>query len=157
VESQFAAAGRSSGEEVAAEETEYQRQSASRRGAQQGGTRAESALAGRTRNQSRSQQTIANDLVNTEGEEEPEFQNAGGGAGRRRGNQQQPSARGRQNTSARGRDAGQVRGSEQPQGRQQGISNRDVGQERKGQQRVTSARDEARGAGRNRGSRRRAS
>lgn len=43
------AAGRSSGEAVAEEETEYQRKSAPGRGRQQGGTRAESVPAGRSR------------------------------------------------------------------------------------------------------------
>jgi CBS domain-containing protein len=157
VDSQFNAIGRSSGEQVAAEETEYQRQSAPRAGAHQGGTRAENAVAGRVRNQSRSQQSVANDLVNTEGEEEPEYQNAGAGAGRQRGNQQQPSARGRQSSSARGRDAGQVRGTDRAQSGRQGISNRGVGEERKGQQKVTSTREEAGSAGRNRGGKKRAS
>ena len=153
VESQFSAAGRTSpGEEVAAEEAEYQRESAPRRGGQQGGTRAESALAGRIRNQSRSQQSVANDLVNNEGEEEPTFQNAGGGQARQRANQQRSNVRGRQGASGhkQGRESNRAES-----GRQQGISNRDVAQERKGQQKVTSERAEARGSSRNRGNARR--
>jgi CBS domain-containing protein len=149
VDSQFSAAGRTSpGEDVAAEEAEYQRESAPRRGGQQGGTRAENALAGRSRNQSRSQQSIANDPVNNEGEEEPTFQNAGGGQARQRANQQQSNVRGRQGASGQkqGRESNRAES-----GRQQGISNRDVTQERKGQQKVTSGRVEARSASRNRG------
>jgi CBS domain-containing protein len=149
VESQFSAAGRTSpGEDVAAEEAEYQRESASRRGGQQGGTRAENAFAGRFRDQSRSQQSMADDLVNNEGEEEPTFQNAGGGQARQRANQQRPNVRGQQGASGQrqGREGNRAEG-----GRQQGISNRDVTQERKGQQKVTSERAEARGSSRNRG------
>ena len=149
VDSQFSAAGRTSpGEDVAAAEAEYQRESAPHRGGQQGGTRAESALAGRTRNQSRSQQTMSDDLVNNEGEEKPAFQNAGGGQARQRANQQRSNVRGQQSASGQrqGREGNRGEG-----GRQQGISNRDVAQERKGQQKVTSERVEARGASRNRG------
>lgn len=136
----------SSGERVAEEETEYQRHS--------GGTRAESALAGRTRNQSRSQQTIANEIVNAEGEEEPEFQNAGGGNARQRGNQQQPSVRGRQSESVRGRASGQERGSGSRRGETQGVSNRSARQENQRQQKVTPMRAEASNPARNRGKRR---
>lgn len=153
VESQFSAAGRTSpGEDVAAEEAAYQRESASRPGGQQGGTRTENALAGRTRNQSRSQQSMADDLVNNEGEEEPTFQNAGGGQARQRANQQRPNVRGQQSASGQrhGRESNRAEG-----GRQQGISNRNVAQERKGQQKVTSERAEARGSSRNRGNARR--
>jgi CBS domain-containing protein len=151
VDSQFNAAGPTSpGEAVAAEEAEYQRESAPRPGAQQGGSRAESTLAGRVRNQSKSQQSVVNDLVNAEGEEELPFQNAGGGQARRRANQQQPGSRGRQSTSSQkqGREASRTLSG------RQGISNRDVAQERKGQQKVTSMRAEARNAGRNRGKKR---
>lgn len=136
----------SSGERVAEEETEYQRQS--------GGTRAESSLAGRTRNQSRSQQTIANEIVNAEGEEEPEFQNAGGGNARQRGNQQQPSIRGRQSESMRGRASGQERGSGSRKGETQGVSNRSARQENQRQQKVTPMRAESSNPARNRGKRR---
>ncbi|HKW74904.1 MAG TPA: CBS domain-containing protein [Terriglobales bacterium] len=136
----------SSGERVAEEETEYQRHS--------GGTRAESALAGRTRNQSRSQQTIANEIVNAEGEEEPEFQNAGGGNARQRGNQQQPSIRGRQSESMRGRATGQERGSASRKRETQGVSNRSARQENQRQQKVTPMRAEASNSARNRGKRR---
>lgn len=135
----------SSGERVAQEETEYQRQS--------GGTRAESALAGRTRSQSRSQQTIANDIVNAEGEEEPDFQNAGGGNARQRANQQQPSIRGRQSESVRGRASGQERGTSTRKGETQGVSNRSVKQEHQRQQKVTPMRAEAGNPARNRGKR----
>ena len=145
-ESVFPAGRRSSGEEVAAEETEYQNQNA-RRNAQEGGTRAENANAGRFRNQSRSQQSVADDLVNVEGEEEFEFQNAGGGNARQRANKEQSSARGRQNTSARGRDSGQVRGED---ARSQGVTNRTAGEERSRQQKVTPMRPEANNPGRNR-------
>lgn len=136
----------SSGERVAEEETEYQRHS--------GGTRAETALAGRARNQSRSQQTIANEIVNAEAEEEPEFQNAGGGNARQRGNQQQPSIRGRQSESMRGRSSGQERGSGSRKGETQGVSNRSARQENQGQQKVTPMRAEVSNPARNRGKRR---
>ncbi len=144
---------RSPGERVAEEETEYQRQG----GRQIGGTRAEHANAGRTRNQSRGQQTIANDVVNMEGEEEPEFQNAGGGNARQRANQQS-SARGRQSQSPRGRESGQVRGEDAHPGkgsaRTQGASNRSQREENQRQQKVTPMRAEASSSGRNRGKRR---
>jgi len=148
VDSQFNAAGRSPGEQVAEEETEYQRRSGGR---QTGGTRAESANAGRARNQSQSQQTIANEVVDMEGEEEPEFQNAGGGQARQRANQQQ-TARGRQGASARGRQSGELRESG-TSARSQGISNRSQKEETQRQQKVTPMRAEARSAGRNRGKR----
>ena len=145
-DSQFNAAGRSPGEQVAAEEAEYERN------AQRGGSRAESKLSGRTSNQSKSQQTIANDLVNVEGEEEPEYQNAGGGQARQRANKEQPSARGKQSTSTKGRDTGQGRNAEQPpSGKpQQGVSNRSSAEEKKRQQKVTPMRAEAANPGRNR-------
>lgn len=132
----------SSGERVAEEETEYQRHSG-----QSGGTRAESAQAGRTRNQSRSRQTIANDIVNAEGEEEPEFQNAGGGNARQRGNQQQASDRGR-HTSSRTRGE-----SAQSSTRTQGASNRSQRGEVQRQQKVTPMRAESSNPARSRGKR----
>jgi CBS domain-containing protein len=125
VDSQFNAAGRSSGEEVAEEEAEYQRRSGGRHA---GGTRAENANASRVRNQSQSQQSIANDIVDVEGEEEPGFQNAGGGQSRQRANQQQQGVRGRQGS--------------------QGISNRSQKEENQRQQKVTPMRAEARSTGR---------
>jgi CBS domain-containing protein len=144
---------RSLGERGAEEETEYQRQG----GRHVGGTRAENANAGRVRNQSRSQQTIANDIVDVEGEEEPEFQNAGGGNARQRGNQQ-GSARGRQSQSPRGRESGQVRGEDAHPGkgstRTQGASNRSQREENQRQQKVTPMRAEASSPGRHRGKRR---
>lgn len=146
-------AGRqSAGERVASEETEYQRQS----GRQSGGTRAENANAARTRNQSRSQQTIANEIVDVEGEEEPEFENAGGGNARQRANQQS-STRGRQNESARGRESGQVRGESARGGRSartQGASNRSQREENRRQLKVTPIRAEASSSGRQRGKKR---
>ncbi|MGH9567220.1 MAG: hypothetical protein ACRD4F_02460, partial [Candidatus Angelobacter sp.] len=132
----------SSGERVAEDEAEYQRKSG-----QSGSDRAESAQAGRTRNQSRSQQTIANDIVNAEGEEEPEFQNAGGGNARQRGNQQQASVRGRHGSShARGE-------STQSATRTQGASNRSQREESQRQQKVTPMRAETSNPARNRGKR----
>jgi hypothetical protein len=148
VDSQFNAAGRSPGEQVAEEETEYQRRSAGRHS---GGTRAENANAGRSRNQSQSQQTLANEIVDMEGEEEPELQNAGGGQARQRANQQQ-AARGRQGSSIRGRQGGELRESGTST-RSQGISNRSQKEETQRQQKVTPMRAEARSAGRNRGKR----
>lgn len=91
VDSQFNAAGRSSGEAVAEEETKSQHETAPGRGAP-------------------------------------------------------PAARGRQ-PEVRGRR-------QETQSGRQGISNRDAGQERKGQQKVASMRDEGRNAGRNRGKKR---
>jgi len=146
VDSVFPASRRSSGEQVAAEEAEYQNQGA-RRNAQQGGSRAENANAGRIRNQSKSQQSVANDIVNVEGEEEFEFQNAGGGNSRQRATKEQPSVRGRQNTSARGRESGPVRGEG---ARSQGVTNRTAGEEKSRQQKVTPMRAEASNPGRNR-------
>ena len=151
VDSQFNAAGRkSSGERVAEEETEYQRE---RGGRHQGGTRAENANAARTRNQSQSQQTIQNDIVDMEGEEEPEFQNAGGGQARQRGNQQQ-SLRGREGGSVRGRQSGELRESGT---RAQGTSNRSQKEENQRQQKVTPMRAEARGSHRGSKNKRKAS
>jgi CBS domain-containing protein len=151
--SQFKAAGRSPGEEVAEEEAEYQRRSGGR---QAGGTRAESATAGRVRNQSQSQQSIANDIVDVEGEEEPDFQNAGGGQARQRANQQQQGVRGRQGESVRGRQSGELRESSGSK-RSQGISNRSQKEESQRQQKVTPMRAEARSAGRGGKSKRKAS
>lgn len=154
VDSQFNAAGRqSSGERVAEEETEYQRSTGTRHA---GGTRAESASAGRVRNQSQSQQSIANDVVDVEGEEEPEFHNAGGGQARQRANQQQQSARGRQSASARGRQGGEPRESG-TSARAQGISNRSQKEESQRQQKVTPMRAESRAAGRSSKGKRKAS
>ena len=145
VDSQFNAAGheQSPGEEVAEEETQYQRSSGGRH---IGGTRAENANAARTRNQSQSQQTIANEVVDMEGEQEPEFQNAGGGKARQRANQQQ-SARGRQSASARGRQSGELRESGSS-ARSQGIGNRSQKEESQRRQKVTPMRAEARGGAR---------
>ena len=153
VDSQFNAAGRSSGEEVAQEEAEYQRRSGGRHA---GGSRAESANAGRVRNQSQSQQSIANDIVDVEGEEEPDFQNAGGGQARQRGNQKQQGLRGRQSESVRGRQSGESRESSSGK-RSQGISNRSQREENQRQQKVTPMRAEARSAGRGSKNKRKAS
>jgi len=139
----------SSGEQVAEEETEYQRRSGGR---QAGGTRAESANAGRVRNQSKSQQSIANDIVDVEGEEEPEFQNAGGGQARQRGNQRDIAST-RQAGSVRGRQGGELRESGGSK-RSQGISNRSQKEESQRQQKVTPMRAEARSAGRGKQKRR---
>jgi CBS domain-containing protein len=141
-----------SGEQVAEEEAEYQRSSGARHA---GGTRAESANAGRVRNQSQSQQSITNDIVDVEGEEEPDFQNAGGGQARQRGNQPQ-SARGRQSASARGRQSGELRESGTGT-RAQGISNRSQKEESQRQQKVTPMRAESRAAGRSSRAKRKAS
>jgi CBS domain-containing protein len=130
-----AAVSLSPGERVSRQEAEYQRQSSGR---QSGSDRAESAQAGRVRNQSQSRQTVENEMVDVEGEEEPRFQNAGGGNARRRANQQQ-SARGRDESSVRGRESGDVRG----RNRTQGVSNRSVAEESKRQQKVAPMRAEA--------------
>jgi len=174
------AQGRSSGEQVAEEESRQQsgRQDTALRGnAQTGGNRAESRLAGRKGNASQSRQSLANDLVNREGEEESEFQNAGGGQSRQRANQQNSkarssqgtlrgrqdsrgrqgaSSRGRQDTSARGRESGPVRGEESrsQRGNSQGITNRSARQENQRQQKVAPMRAEGKNA---RASKRRAS
>ena len=152
--------GQSSGEQVAQEETEYQRGNQDtpvRRGtAQMGGTRSESGQSGRVRNQSQSRQTMQNELADVEGEEEPEFQNAGGGQARQRANKQSSTARGRQDSSARGRDSGTVRGenaSRSSRGNTQGITNRSSRQENQRQQKVAPMRAE----GKNARSKRRAS
>ncbi len=140
----------SSGEQVAEEETEYQRahqDTAIRRGtAQMGGSRAESKQAGRVRNQSKSRQTVENEMVNLEGEEERRFQNAGGGQARRRANQQTATTRGRQQSSARGRDSGPVRGENAGRSsrkKAQGITNRSSRQENQRQQKVAPMRAES--------------
>ena len=131
---------KSSGEQVAEQETEYQRthQDTSISGTPQaGGSRAESKLAGRAPNQSKSQQTIINDIVNVEGEEEPESQNAGGGQPRVRANQQDNSPRGRDGSSIRGRESGQLRGEDAAgSDNEQGITNRSSRQEVQRQQKV---------------------
>jgi CBS domain-containing protein len=159
--------GQSSGEQVAEEETDYQRgaqDTAIRRGtAQMSSSRAESRQAGRVRNQSKSRQTIENEQVDVEGEEEPRFQNAGGGQARQRANKQnatsrpkQNSSRGRQDSSARGRDAGQVRGEDggrKSRGNTQGITNRSSRQENQRQQKVAPMRAESK-TGRSQGKRR---
>jgi CBS domain-containing protein len=149
----------SSGEQ-GAEEAEYQRGSQDtsiRRGtAQMGGTRSESGQSGRVRNESQSRQTMQNELVDVEGEQEPEFQNAGGGQARRRANKQNITARGRQDSSARGRDSGAVRGenaARSSRGATQGISNRSSRQENQRQQKVAPMRAEGKNA-RNQGKRR---
>jgi CBS domain-containing protein len=143
----------SSGEQAAEEETEHQRgnqDTSIRRGtAQMGGTRSESGQSGRVRNQSQSRQTMQNELVDVEGEEEPEFQNAGGGQARQRANKQNITARGRQDSSARGRDSGAVRGenaSRSARGNTQGISNRSSRQENQRQQKVSPMRAEGKNA-----------
>jgi CBS domain-containing protein len=154
VDSQFnAAGGQSSGEQVAEEEAEYQRRSGGRHA---GGTRAESANAGRVRNQSQSQQSIANDIVDAEGEEEPDFQNAGGGQARQRANQQQQSARGREGASVRGRQGGELRESGTST-RSQGISNRSQKEESQRQEKVAPMRAESRTGGRSSKGKRKAS
>lgn len=135
---------KSSGEQVAEQETDYQRthQDTSTRGTPQtGGSRSESALTGRASNQSKSQQTIANDLVNVEGEEEPEGQNAGSGQPRVRANQQDNSPRGRDGSSIRGRESGQLRGEDAAgSDQEQGIANRSSRQEVQRQQKVAPGR-----------------
>jgi CBS domain-containing protein len=143
----------SSGELVSEEETEYQRgeeDTAIRRGtAQMGGSRAESKQAARVRNQSKSRQTVENEIVNVEGEEERQFQNAGGGQARRRANQQNVTARGRQESSPRGRDAGAVRGENagrSSRANAQGITNRSSRQEKQRQQKVAPMRAEGKTA-----------
>lgn len=153
VDTQLKAADRSPGEEVAEEEAEYQRRSSGR---QAGGRRAESANAGRVRNQSQSQQSIANDIVDVEGEEEPDFQKAGGGQARQRGNRQQQGVRGRQSESIRGRQSGELRESSGSK-RSQGISNRSQKEENQRQQKVTPMRAESRSTGRGGKNKRKAS
>ena len=148
---------KSSGEQVAEQETDYQRthQDTSNRGTPQaGGSRAESKVAARVPNQSKSQQTVINELVNLEGEEEPESQNAGGGQPRVRANQQSTGPRGRDGSSVRGRESGQVRG-EDAGGweNEQGITNRSARQEVQRQQKVAPGRAKAKSA-RNRNQRR---
>lgn len=123
-----------------------------RGGRQTGGSRAESATAGRVRNQSQSQQSIANDIVEVEGEEEPEFQSTGGGQARQRANQQQ-SARGRQSESARGRQSGELR---ELSSRSQG-SSRSQKQESQRRQKITPVRGAHHGAGHGSKSKRKAS
>ena len=140
----------SPGERVAEEESEYQRgqqDTAIRRGtAQMGSSRAESKQAGRVRNQSKSRQTMENEIVDVEGEQERQFQNAGGGQARRRANQQRTTARGRQESSARGRNAGSVRGEgtgRSSRGNTQGITNRSSRQEDQRQKKVAPMRAES--------------
>jgi CBS domain-containing protein len=141
----------SSGEQVAEEEAEYQssHQDTALRGTpQMGGTRSESGQSGRVRNASQSRQSVANDLVNTEGEEEPGFQNAGGQSRKRANKQNAATARGRQESSVRGRDAGPVRGegARSTRGNAQGISNRSSRQETQRQQKVAPMRAEGKTA-----------
>jgi hypothetical protein len=144
-------AGKSAGEQAAVEETP-----------QTGGSRGETKLSGRTPNQSRSRQTIVDETVNVEGEEEPEFQNAGGGQPRQRANQQNagrqdadqenvsaqnPGPRGREDTSIRGRESGPVRGEDAGRSEKvQGITNRSSRQENLRQQKVAPKRAESKPA-----------
>ena len=155
-------AGKSAGEQVAEEETEYQRthqDTAAGGTPQMGGSRGETKLSGRTPNQSRSRQSMVDETVNVEGEEEPEFQNAGGGQPRQRANQQNsteqnPGPRGREDTSIRGRESGPVRGEDAGRSEKvQGITNRSSRQETQRQQKVAPERAEgksARGPGKRR-------
>ena len=101
------------------------------------------------RNQSQSRQTIENDLVDVEGEEEGQFQNAGGGQARQRANKQNVTARGRQDSSARGRESGPVRvenAGRTSRGNTQGITNRSSRQENQRQQKVAPMRAEGKNA-----------
>src|SRR4051794_31540728 len=152
-------AGKSVGEQVVDEERP-----------QTGGSRSETKLSGRAPNQSRSRQTIVDEIVNVEGEEEPEFQNAGGGQPRQRANQQNaarqganqqdveqtPGPRGREDSSIRGRESGPVRGEDAGKSEKvQGITNRSSRQENLRQQKVAPKRAEskpARASGRRRAS-----
>ncbi len=145
----------SSGERVAEEETEYQRtqQDTSLSGTPQtGGSRAESQHAGRAPNQPQSRQNLVNEAVNIEGEEEPEFQNAGGGQPRQRANQQNvdqrnSGIRGREDTSIRGRESGPVRGEDaEISGDEQGITNHSTREENERQQKVAPDRPESKPA-----------
>ena len=144
------ASDQSTGERVAAEETEYQRQHQDSPGSgapQTGGSRAESQLAGRAPDQPQSRQNIVNEAVNIEGEEEPEFQNAGGGLPRQRANQQSIGVRGREDSSIRGRESGPVRGEDaEISGEDQGISNRSSREENQRQEKVTPDRPESKPA-----------
>jgi hypothetical protein len=147
-------AGKSEGEQIAEDERP-----------QTGGSRGETKLSGRTPNQSRSQQTMVDETVNMEGEEEPEFQNAGGGQPRQRANQpsasaqnepdpdqenvgaQNPGPRGREDTSIRGRESGPVRGEDAGQSENvQGITNHSSRQEVERQQKVAPRRAEGKPA-----------
>jgi hypothetical protein len=150
-------AGKSVGEQVVDEERP-----------QTGGSRSETKLSGRAPNQSRSRQTIVDEIVNVEGEQEPEFQNAGGGQPRQRANQQSaatqgddqenvsaenPGPRGREDSSIRGRESGLVRGEDTGSEKVQGITNRSSRQENLRQQKVAPKRAEgkpARGSGKRR-------
>ncbi|HEY1940126.1 MAG TPA: hypothetical protein VGJ33_19520 [Candidatus Angelobacter sp.] len=166
--------GKSAGEQVAEEETEYQRTHqdiATADTPQMGGSRGETKLSGRAPNQSRSRQTVVDETVNVEGEKEPAFQNAGGGQPRQRANQQNaldqnvfepnvleknPGPRGREDCSIRGRESGPVRGEDAGRSEKvQGITNRSSRQETQRQQKVAPKRAEgkpARGSGKRRAS-----
>jgi len=85
VESTFAVSDQSPGEQVAGEETEYQRENAGR---QAGGSRSSSSLASRLRNWSRSQQTVAHEAQQFEGEEASDVISPTVVEGRGRSNQQ---------------------------------------------------------------------
>jgi len=90
-------------------------------------------------------------------EEEPEFQNAGGGQPRQRANQQNVNQqnvdqrnigiRGREDTSIRGRESGPVRGEDaEISGDEQGITNHSTREENERQQKVAPDRPESKPA-----------
>ena len=159
VESTFAVSDQSPGEQVAGEETEYQRESAGR---QAGGSRSSSSLASRLRNWSRSQQTVAHEAQQFEGEDASDVINPTVVEGRGRSNQQSSpnnaAVSGRERSSGTGSGArasegkpgskaSNLRSSEKTstrsQTKTQGVSNRSRDEEDKRQSKVTPMRSSA--------------
>jgi CBS domain-containing protein len=160
VESTFAVADQSPGEQVAEEETEYQRESAGR---QAGGSRSSSSLASRLRNWSRSQQTVAHEAQQFEGEDASDVINPTVVEGRGRSNQQtspnNAAVSGRERSSGTGSGtrasegkpgsrASNLRSSDKTstrsQTKTQGASNRSRDEEDKRQSKVTPMRSTGR-------------
>lgn len=159
VESTFAVSDQSPGERVAGEEAEYQRESAGR---QAGGSRSSSSLASRLRNWSRSQQTVAHEAQQFEGEDASDVINPTVVEGRGRSNQQSSpnnaAVSGRDRSSGTGSGArasegkpgsraSNLRSSEKTstrsQTKTQGASNRSRDEEDKRQSKVTPMRSSA--------------
>jgi hypothetical protein len=160
VESTFAVSDQSPGEQVAEEETEYQRESAGR---QAGGSRSSSSLASRLRNWSRSQQTVAHEAQQFEGEDASDVINPTVVEGRGRSNQQtspnNAAVSGRERSSGTGSGtrasegkpgsrASNLRSSDKTstrsQTKTQGASNRSRDEEDKRQSKVTPMRSTGR-------------
>jgi len=163
VESTFGVTGQSPSEDIAEENAGREREHAGR---QLGGSRSSSSLAGRLRNWSRSQQTVASETQQFEGEEPSDVVSSTVEEARARSNQQESpnkaggAARGRTSGTGSGTRASEgksdskasnLRSSNKaaeknarPQAKSQGISNRSRADENKRQSKVTTMRSTGR-------------